>query len=143
MRRLTLTGGQVFLAPGTTSQILLNMMICIGSMRVYAEYTPFKTSANNLLAETAQWQLLATMLAALAIKAGAVDDDEYNMTAFDFFLALLQFIAPTLLVFQLGTQAKAMVEVRSTTNTLRRIVLTRYSRAMPSSWRTTAATSQC
>jgi hypothetical protein len=110
MRRLTLTGGQVFLAPGTEAQIILNIIICIGSMRVYAEYTPFKSSANNSLAETAQWQLFATMLAALMIRVDAVGEDGYSKAAFDFFLAFFQFLAPALLIFQLVTQAKTLAQ---------------------------------
>ena len=67
-RRLMLTGGLVFLKPGTASQIVLSMMICLFSMRVYAEYTPFVDPAHDPLAETAQWQLFLTLLGALCLK---------------------------------------------------------------------------
>jgi hypothetical protein len=96
-RRLLLTGGQVLLQPGSPTQIVLNLVICIFSMRVYALYKPFVSGKSDKLAEVAQWELFFTILAALCIKVDIDDDDGYNRKAFDGFLVSLQFIIPLLL----------------------------------------------
>ena len=61
-RRLLLKGGQVLLNPGTPSQIVLNMIVCLFSMKVYAVYMPFVNSKSDRLAEIVQWQLFFTTL---------------------------------------------------------------------------------
>ena len=55
LRRLILTGGQIFLKPGTASQIILNILICMVSMRIYAKFEPFIDFNHDRLAEAAQW----------------------------------------------------------------------------------------
>jgi len=61
LRRLLLTGGLLFLNPGTGGQIAASMVMCLGAMRIYAGYKPFIEDSNDVLAETAQWQLFFTM----------------------------------------------------------------------------------
>jgi hypothetical protein len=104
-RRLLLTGGQVLLQPGTPTQIMLNLIICIFSMRVYALYKPFVDGNDDQLAEVAQWELFFTVLAALCIKVGIDDEDGYNRNVFDGVLVSLQFIIPLLLVYQVYLSA--------------------------------------
>jgi len=99
-RRLLLTGGQVLLNPGTPSQIVLNMIVCLFSMKVYAVYKPFVNSRSDRLAEVMQWQLFFTMLAALCIKVDITGEDNYNKKTFDLALGLMQCVGPLLLVYQ-------------------------------------------
>ena len=61
LRRLLLTGGLLFMNPGTGGQIAASMVMCLGAMRIYAGYKPFIEDSNDVLAETAQWQLFFTM----------------------------------------------------------------------------------
>ncbi|GMI31435.1 hypothetical protein TeGR_g2949 [Tetraparma gracilis] len=100
LRRLLLTGGQVILNQGTPSQIVLNLIICIFSMKMYATYSPFVNAKADKLAEIAQYQLFFTMLAALCIKVDISKEDNYNKRMFDGALAGLQFMGPVLLVAQ-------------------------------------------
>ena len=100
-RRLLLTGGQVFMNPGTASQIVLNMLICLFSMRVYAQYQPYIEDKNDRLAEIAQWQLFFTMFAALCIKVDITHEDGYNQGMFAAGLGIIQLIAPAFLVYQM------------------------------------------
>jgi hypothetical protein len=100
LRRLLLTGGQVLLRPGTPSQLVLNLIICVCSMKIYAAYKPFVSDRVDKLAELAQFQLFFTMLAALCIKVDISDEDNYNKTTFDFCLAGMQFLGLVLLVYQ-------------------------------------------
>jgi hypothetical protein len=99
-RRLLLTGGQVLLNPGTPSQILLNLIICVISMRVYSKYRPFVDEKSDELADVAQVQLFFTMLAALCIKVNIDAEDEYNQKTFDVALVVTQCMGPLLLVYQ-------------------------------------------
>ncbi|GMH48343.1 hypothetical protein TrRE_jg8423 [Triparma retinervis] len=100
LRRLLLTGGQVLLRPNTPSQIVLNLIICICSIKIYATYKPFVSDKVDKLAELAQFQLFFTMLAALCIKVDISDEDNYNKATFDMCLAGMQFMGPVLLVYQ-------------------------------------------
>ena len=68
LRKLALTGFLVFLVPGTAAQIVISMLMCMFSMRVYAGYKPFIKVSNDRFSEVAQWQLYFTMLGALAMK---------------------------------------------------------------------------
>jgi len=54
LRKLALTGGLVFLKPGTGSQIIMSMILCLGSMRVYAGYKPFIENKVDTFAEVSQ-----------------------------------------------------------------------------------------
>ena len=93
LRRLLLTGGLLFLNPGTAGQIIASMIMCLGAMRVYAGYKPFVEDNNDVLAETAQWQLFFTMFAALAIRVDADDESLQDKQAFDVMLCVIQVAA--------------------------------------------------
>ena len=98
LRKLALTGGLVFLRPGTASQIMMSMILCLGSMRVYAGYKPFIEDKVDTFAEVAQWQLFFTMFAALSIKVNVDDESLQDRSSFDVMLVILQFIAPLIVV---------------------------------------------
>jgi len=55
LRRLLLIGGQVILNPGTPSQLVLNLIICIFSAKMYATYKSFMSEKADTLVEVAQW----------------------------------------------------------------------------------------
>ena len=95
LRKLSLTGFLVFLAPGTGLQIGIAMMITMFSLRVYVKLQPFQDPFANKLAEVAQWQLLVTIFCALAIKVKL--DGLQDHQSFDSFLTSIQVI-PVLLV---------------------------------------------
>ena len=99
-RRLILTGGMVFLRPGTASQIVISMLICLFSMRVYAFYHPFINSKHDRLAEAAQWQLFFTLFGALAIKVQLDGENLQDRGLFGSVLAYMQFLIVMLIIFQ-------------------------------------------
>jgi hypothetical protein len=113
-RRLLLTGGQVLLSPGTPSQIVLNLIICVVSMRTYAAYKPFVSEKADKLAEVVQFQLFFTMLAALCIKVNLDDLDDYNADLFDSVITCLQFMGPALLFYQAYVQGGAKEAIMDT-----------------------------
>jgi len=98
LRKLALTGGLVFLRPGTASQIMMSMILCLGSMRVYAGYKPFIEDKVDTFAEVAQWQLFFTMFAALSIKVNVDDESLQDRSSFNVMLVILQFITPLIVV---------------------------------------------
>ena len=68
VRRLLLTGGLVLFNPGTSSQIVASLIICLLSVRVYSGYDPFIDEKHDRLVEVAQWQLFFTLLGSLCIR---------------------------------------------------------------------------
>jgi hypothetical protein len=97
LRKLSLTGFLVFLAPGTGLQICIAMMITIFSLHVYGSLKPFQDPYANRLAMVAQYQLLVTLFCALAIKVKM--DGLQDHQSFDAFLTCVQVIPVSLVTF--------------------------------------------
>ena len=89
-----LTAGVSFLNPGTASQILFSIILALGSMRVYSGYKPFIDEKLDRLAEVMQWQMILTMLGALALKANVDGESLEDKQWFDIMLVGLQFAGP-------------------------------------------------
>lgn len=51
-----------------TDQIVISIVICIFSMRIYAGYDPFVDGRHDELVEAAQWQLFFALLGSLCIR---------------------------------------------------------------------------
>ena len=96
-RKLALTGVLVVLSPGTAVQILVSIIMCILSMRIYSGCKPFIEDSHDHFSECAQWQLLATMLGALAMKVDIDGEDLKSKENFDWLLFHLQLL-PALLI---------------------------------------------
>jgi hypothetical protein len=97
LRKLSLTGFLVFLAPGTGLQICIAMVITIFSLVVYVSLKPFQDPYANKLAQTAQLQLLFTIICALAIKVKM--DGLQDHQNFDGLLICLQVIPVSIVTF--------------------------------------------
>jgi hypothetical protein len=97
LRKLSLTGFLVFLAPGTGLQIVIAIMITIFSLVVYVSLKPFQDPYANKLAIVAQCQLLVTIFCALAIKVKM--DGLQDHQSFDGFLTCLQVIPVSIVTF--------------------------------------------
>ena len=107
VRRLVLTAGVSFLDSGTGANILFSIILCLGSMRIYSGYKPFVDEKLDKLAELMQWQLIFTMVAALAMKANLAEESEQNQRKFDVLLVLIQFgSASVIAVGTLGDKLK-------------------------------------
>ena len=65
---MALIGLPVFVAPGTIEQMLLGLMICFGTMVVYAGTTPFLDFWTNLLAGICQVQIFFALLMGIFLK---------------------------------------------------------------------------
>ena len=97
MRKLSLTGFLVFIAPGTTAQVVVSLVMSMVSLFVYAITKPFIDDFNNYLALVANWQLVLTLVCALAIKVNMDGINQKDQASFDAFLTAIQFV-PVLLL---------------------------------------------
>jgi hypothetical protein len=61
MRKLTLTGFLVFIAPGTTAQVVVSLVMSMVALFFYGVTRPFIDDFNNYLAIVANWQLVLTL----------------------------------------------------------------------------------
>ena len=104
---MVLTAGVSFLDSGTGANILFSIILCLFSMRIYSGYKPFVDEKLDKLAELMQWQLIFTMVAALAMKANLAEESEQNQRKFDVLLVLIQFgSASVIAVGTLGDKLK-------------------------------------
>ncbi|GMI17235.1 hypothetical protein TrLO_g3297 [Triparma laevis f. longispina] len=111
--KLSLSSGLVVLGPGTLSQIIISMLICLAAMRIFAGCKPYIKDKVDKFSELAQWQIFFVMLAALLlIVAGMSEDFEIeNKGAFDVILLLIQGLVPTVLVVMVLIKGKEVVSL--------------------------------
>ncbi|GMH95180.1 hypothetical protein TL16_g13095 [Triparma laevis f. inornata] len=98
LRKLILTGGLIFLKPGTGAQIVMAMLMCLAAMRVYAAKKPFVEHDIDTLSEAAQWQLFFVMFSALAIRVNLDGESLQDQEIFDWMMLIMQFLAPAIMV---------------------------------------------
>jgi hypothetical protein len=97
LRKLSLTGLMVFLAPGTAGQVVISLIMSIIAFFVYSRTDPFVDSYNNYLSLVANAQLVATLVGALAIKVNMDDANLREESSFDVFMTSVQFVPAVLL----------------------------------------------
>ena len=67
-RRLLLSGVLVVFGTGSVLQVVAACLICLLSTRVFAFYSAFEDSDDDILAEVAQWQLFGVLFIGLLIR---------------------------------------------------------------------------
>mmetsp|Transcript_4762 Transcript_4762/g.8844 ORF Transcript_4762/g.8844 Transcript_4762/m.8844 type:complete len:199 (-) Transcript_4762:32-628(-) len=90
-RKLFLTGGLIFFNPGTGSQIVVSMLMCLGSIRTYAYYSPFVDPKTDIIAEVAQWSLFFVMFGALLVRLNIDGESLQDRGYFDKVLVIVNF----------------------------------------------------
>ena len=98
LRKLMLTGGLVFLKPGTGAQIIMAMLMCLAAMRVYAAKKPFIEADIDTLSEAAQWQLFFVMFSALAMRVNLDGESLQDQKAMDYMMLAIQGLAPATMI---------------------------------------------
>ncbi|GMH69242.1 hypothetical protein TrST_g1107 [Triparma strigata] len=103
MRKLVLTGGLIFLGPGTSEQIAISMIICLGAIRIFSGFKPYVKQSHDSFSEVSQWQVFFVMLSAMMIKTkldvGETSSEQAKtQTFYDVCLVGIQFMSPLLLV---------------------------------------------
>ncbi|CAN0027825.1 unnamed protein product, partial [Choristocarpus tenellus] len=69
IRKLLLTGLLIYFREGTSTQVVIAMMITLLGLRVLAAWKPYKQTDENMLAEVALWVTFLTLLVGLLIKS--------------------------------------------------------------------------
>jgi hypothetical protein len=87
-RRILMTGGLVLIYRGSAEQVVIALLISAVSVRVVARYKPFRVARggavnvnNNHLAESMQWQLVATLVCCLLLRFIEVGGEEASDNA--------------------------------------------------------------
>ncbi|GMH70768.1 hypothetical protein TL16_g05490 [Triparma laevis f. inornata] len=112
LRKLMLSGGLVILGK-SLGQIIASMLICLGSMRVFAGCEPYIEYNVDIFNEMSQWQIFFAMFAALLIKVEDMRGEAGNFRsekAFDLILLFTQMIAPLFLVLMVVIRGKNLVK---------------------------------
>jgi hypothetical protein len=96
IRRLMLTGGTVLFLPGSSTQIVIGMLIALMSIQVYARTQPYLADDNDILAMIAQWAVFFTLFSGLLLKINVSQTDGYDSSVF---LALLMLVNLLVIIF--------------------------------------------
>ncbi|GMH73787.1 hypothetical protein TrLO_g1511 [Triparma laevis f. longispina] len=100
IRKQMLTGGLVVLGSGTLSQIIISMLLCLASMRVFAGCKPFIEERVGQFSEMSQWQIFFVMFASLLLRFNEMSDqfNIENKKAFDVILVGTQALSPAVIL---------------------------------------------
>ena len=89
----------VFIAPGSSPQIVFQLLVTVLSVVVLNSLTPYIERAHNLLAVLAQWAIFGIALVTLLIKINRSSlVAEYDQNALDTFMIVIFFIVPVVCV---------------------------------------------
>ncbi|GMH71547.1 hypothetical protein TL16_g05679 [Triparma laevis f. inornata] len=95
-----LTGGLVVLGSRTLSKIIISILICLLSMRVFAGCKPYIKDRIDVFSEMSQWQIFLVMFATLLIRIAQMSEEFeiHNKTAFAIILSGAQAVAPAVII---------------------------------------------
>jgi hypothetical protein len=113
VRKLMLSGGLVLLGPGTMEQIIVSLMICLASIRIFSGCEPYIEYKVDVFMEMSQWQIFFVMFAALLIRVDEMIGDDTNLKKkkiFDVILLGTQCLAPAVLVLMILLKGKDIIK---------------------------------
>ena len=107
IRKLSQTSIVVFVAPGSSPQIVFQLLTTVVSVVVLNSFSPYYRKANNYLAVTAQWSLFGISLTTLLIKYTQISGlaPEYNQNALNALMTILFLIVPCFALVRISLQA--------------------------------------
>jgi len=70
LRKLTLIGVLLFYRQGTVAQLLVGLLISLGSALMYTFFQPFKARADNIMAMACEVSIFAALLSSLVLDHG-------------------------------------------------------------------------
>ena len=95
IRKLAQTSIVVFIAPGSSPQIVFQLLVTVVSVVVLNSLTPYVQRKHNLLAAMAQWSIFGISLVTLLIKFNRLNSlNEYDQSSLDRFMVFLFLIIP-------------------------------------------------
>ena len=70
LRKLLLIGVLLFYRQGTVAQLMVGLLICLGSAMMYSYFQPFKARADNCMAMVCEVSIFASLLSSLVLVHG-------------------------------------------------------------------------
>ncbi|GMH79018.1 hypothetical protein TrST_g1172 [Triparma strigata] len=113
LRKLMLSGGLVLLDPGSLSQVIISIFICLASIRIFSGCEPYIEYKVDVFMEMSQWQIFFVMFAALLIRVDEMIGDDTNLKKkkiFDVILLGTQCLAPAVLVLMILLKGKDIIK---------------------------------
>ena len=113
LRKLMLSGGLVLLDPGSVSQVIISIFICLASIRIFSGCEPYIEYKVDVFMEMSQWQIFFVMFAALLIRVDEMIGDDTNLKKkkiFDVILLGTQCLAPAVLVLMILLKGKDIIK---------------------------------
>lgn len=105
VRKLFQTSIVVFIAPGTSPQIVFQLLVTVVSVVIINSLVPYIEVKHNLLAVTAQWCIFGISLVTLLTKFNRASITnvgtavgEYNQNSLDQFMVFLFFVVPVMAI---------------------------------------------
>ena len=94
LRRLVLTGGLIMMGEESVAQLFLGVVVCIVWLCLLIYKMPYSAMWDNLIAIVLALHLVLTLVAGMAIKLYAAEDDqnEYQQVGFDVVLTIVTVI---------------------------------------------------
>jgi len=83
VRRLAMTSLLVFIEPGTTSQILIALLLATGSVVAFTHFRPYIDDSDDNLATACQISIWFTIFGCLLVRIGVDKQDEYDQVRLD------------------------------------------------------------
>ncbi|CAM9152478.1 unnamed protein product [Ascophyllum nodosum] len=101
VRKLFLTGLLVYFEEGTSTQVVVAILLTLAGLRVLSGLRPYQREDENNLAEASIWVTFLTLFVGLLIKAGVTEEDGYDSVALGVVLTLINMSLLILAVFQI------------------------------------------
>lgn len=91
-RRLAMGGLLVFVRPGSTSQIVLTMVLAMGSVVIFTHVRPYVAERDDDLAVACQISVFITIFGALLVRVEVDTIDSYDQTIFGYVLVAVNMV---------------------------------------------------
>ncbi|GMH59843.1 hypothetical protein TL16_g02912 [Triparma laevis f. inornata] len=99
-RRLMMTGGLVFVNPGSTTQIVVAMLVSILSIILYSSTLPYEHDSVDTLAVVSQWSIFFTLFGALLLRQEMDKEESLNLELFGVCLVIVNCMSFALVAFE-------------------------------------------
>lgn len=123
IRRLMFSGILILIEDKPLLRIQVACVACLFSIKSYSLVRPYESDDDDVMAETAQWQLFSVFFCGLLVhlRSTVIDNDEGHFM--DWFLYLMMFFGPGLAAFQLLKEMGAFnVSFKWTKDNLRQVL---------------------
>ena len=112
MRKMTLTGGLIFIRPGTVSQIWVSMMLAMLFMIAATFFTPYRDGRISFLSISCQFCTFLTLLCILALRTKLYEEGLLTTDILNIALIVLTILPLLLGIWLLYSAVSELVKAR-------------------------------